>query len=120
MLRSSNSIVMDLLLVSEAYDSTGTKDDEFLTQQQYDEHVYKSYKGNRMGSNPTAIPQHPVYDVIYEVELMTKDTKGRRKYDLIVKCPRRRSLSGPSRQEPASPATSRTDAVSYEELPLLF
>ena len=41
---------------------------------------------------------HPVYEVIYEVELTAKDTKVRRKLDLIVKCPR--LMSPPASNSP--------------------
>lgn len=113
-MRSSNSTVMDILLVGDSYANDSNQAGVGrITQQQYDDRLYKSFQKQKGGSHDSndhdvlGTPVHPVYDVIYEVELTAKDSRNRRKLDLIVKCPR---LITPSSSN--SPVSSRTDAVS--------
>ena len=71
MAKSTNSIVLDMLTIAESGDGGATSD-------------VKRGPGRR-----PLMQEHPFYDVIYEVELLTKEgSKGaKRKLDLIVKCP---------------------------------
>ena len=74
MAKSTNSIVLDMLTITESSEGGDHSSD------------VKRGPGRR-----PSMQEHPFYDVIYEVELLTKEgSKGaKRKLDLIVKCPLR-------------------------------
>ena len=77
MAKSTNSIVLDMLTIAESSDGGG------------DGGATHSSDVKRGPERRPSIQEHPFYDVIYEVELLTKEgSKGaKRKLDLIVKCP---------------------------------
>ena len=81
---NSNSIVMDLLLVGETYacdgfeGSTRRRSQIILSQKQYEDRVYQSYRRCTMQYDvPQFVQTHPVYEVIKENNLSPLKNKGK-------------------------------------------